>query len=338
MNLRKFLCGVALAMVVALYLNNSAIAVSKFSKAKNTIVSKVEEAQSGEKKTTEEMKAATSEKANKEVSGEEAKTAKEETTVSGEKEAVKEEKATDEKEVAKVSGEKEEAKVDDKKEEAKADDKKEEAKVDDKKEEVKEDKKEEKKEEKKSDDKKNTKKVIKDVAEKAWYFDYVLDAVDEELMEVQEEDKFNPEETVTKQEVADALYKISQRDEKVETKKESKATKEVNTLEWAVKKSVMREADQAEDTLTREEVARYVYSYARNVEGHKKLTTRQKQDNEVKFEDKNKISPLASEAVLWCNMNKIIIGRPDNTVGPNDNATRAEAATIFVRMNDFFAK
>ena len=96
----------------------------------------------------------------------------------------------------------------------------------------------------------------------------------------------------------------------------------------------MDKNEKGNDKITREEAAGYLYSYAKSIE--KKELTKKEKKQEVKFTDKDEISESYSEAVLWCNLNKIIIGRPDDTVGPKDTATRAETATMMVRLSELF--
>ena len=50
------------------------------------------------------------------------------------------------------------------------------------------------------------------------------------------------------------------------------------------------------------------------------------------YEDAAEISDWADEAMHWCVMNRIIIGRTDTTLVPGGNATRAEAAMILMRF------
>ena len=44
----------------------------------------------------------------------------------------------------------------------------------------------------------------------------------------------------------------------------------------------------------------------------------------------------AYEAVAWCSMKEVVIGRPDGTFGAKDGCTRAELATIMVRLVELF--
>ena len=49
-------------------------------------------------------------------------------------------------------------------------------------------------------------------------------------------------------------------------------------------------------------------------------------------DDVDEISDEAYEAVAWCVMNDIIIGKTEDTVNVLDVATRAELATIMCRV------
>ena len=195
-------------------------------------------------------------------------------------------------------------------------------------------------------------KLVKDIEESDWYFEYVLDAVDGKLMETVSGDKFNPNDETTEEDIAKALFNLNEQKVAKEAKaKEAKSTKttkttktsskakkeevkEVNALEWAIENKIIESKGKGNEKVSREQAAGYLYSYAKNIED-KELTKKEKKQ-EVKFKDKDKISEDYSEAMLWCNLNKIVIGRPDDTVGPKDLATRAETATMVVRLNELF--
>ena len=54
------------------------------------------------------------------------------------------------------------------------------------------------------------------------------------------------------------------------------------------------------------------------------------------YSDREEISEDAYEAVAWCSMKEVVIGRPDGTFGAKDGCTRAELATIMVRLVELF--
>ena len=50
------------------------------------------------------------------------------------------------------------------------------------------------------------------------------------------------------------------------------------------------------------------------------------------YADYSDISDWAMEALQWCNGKNLITGLSDTTLAPAANATRAQAATIFMRF------
>ncbi|SMB88958.1 S-layer homology domain-containing protein [Desulfonispora thiosulfatigenes DSM 11270] len=76
-----------------------------------------------------------------------------------------------------------------------------------------------------------------------------------------------------------------------------------------------------DDVITREQMAAMVVNAAslQNVKG------------ELNFTDKAKISAWAVDVVGAATASKIVGGYPDNTFGPQNNATRAEAASVIMR-------
>ena len=151
--------------------------------------------------------------------------------------------------------------------------------------------------------------VAKDINGDEWYADYAAKALKDDIMETDEEGNFNGDEKVTRADVLDALMKGVNARYKIETKDEEAFLK---------------------TTATREETAYLVYLYAKSIDKGFKGTWAFQLD----YEDQDQISQEAYEAVAWCNVNKIIIGRTENTLNPLSVTTRAELATIVVRSVD----
>ena len=80
------------------------------------------------------------------------------------------------------------------------------------------------------------------------------------------------------------------------------------------------------DNITREQMATILYRYAKfkgiDVSETEKLS----------YSDVTEISPYAKDAVMWNKQYGIMGGNSDGTFAPKNNATRAEAAAVFVRM------
>ena len=56
------------------------------------------------------------------------------------------------------------------------------------------------------------------------------------------------------------------------------------------------------------------------------------------FSDAADVSDWADEAMHWMTMNGIITGMSDGTLAPQDNATRAQIATMFMRFEEAMEK
>ena len=151
----------------------------------------------------------------------------------------------------------------------------------------------------------------KDVAENAWYAEYVKNVINAKLMTCDEEGNFNPDKYITRRDLFEA-FKI------------------------AFGKTYNVDIDNLDEFLNqpsiREEVMYIVYSYAQSLDKGFKDSWMFLLD----YADRDKISEEAYESVAWCVMNKIILGRDDNTLGAQDYATRAEFATIMTRTMEFF--
>ncbi len=81
------------------------------------------------------------------------------------------------------------------------------------------------------------------------------------------------------------------------------------------------------DTITREQVCTIIYRYMGSPAVSDADSTL------AKFADRAKISAYAYDALAWCVKNGIISGKTATTVAPNEGASRAQIATIIMRMD-----
>ena len=152
--------------------------------------------------------------------------------------------------------------------------------------------------------------IANDVKSGDWFFPFVKDALDLGIMSVDEDGNFNPNRVATREEAFDTL---------------------TNAFETSYSLNTENPEEFLAVETTREEVAYIVYLYAQSVD----LGFKDSWMFLLDFEDREDVSEEAYEAMAWCVMNEIIIGRPDNTLAPQDTATRAELATIMVRLSNF---
>ena len=103
-------------------------------------------------------------------------------------------------------------------------------------------------------------------------------------------------------------------------------------IRWAASEGIVLGYDDGtykpDKAITREELAAILYRYAQKkgegFVGESMFL--------MPFEDLSEISDWASEAVRWCFMKGIILGRTETTFVPKATATRAEAATMMQRF------
>ena len=82
-----------------------------------------------------------------------------------------------------------------------------------------------------------------------------------------------------------------------------------------------------DDTITREQVCAIVYRYMGSPEVSDADSVLSA------FADKSTISAYAYDAVAWCVANGVISGKNPTTVAPREGASRAQIATIIMRMD-----
>ena len=86
------------------------------------------------------------------------------------------------------------------------------------------------------------------------------------------------------------------------------------------------------DNINREQMAVMMYRYAK----YKEYSIGNKADFD-QYQDADKVSTFAKEAMQWAVGNGIITGKYNGTVlDPQGNATRAECATIIMRFLEKF--
>ena len=109
-----------------------------------------------------------------------------------------------------------------------------------------------------------------------------------------------------------------------------------DAVRWAVETGVVDAAETFDPTtpVSREEFAVLFYRYMQSLgEGFKGMWSFR-----LDFADVGDLSSEAVEAVSWCVMNGIIEGVADRVLAPQHTITRAQAATILMRLYNLNAK
>ena len=181
-----------------------------------------------------------------------------------------------------------------------------------------------------------------DVSESSWAYKFAKFALDYKLMSGKGKDTegkilFDPTKNMTRAEFVQTLY----------NKEGKPAVEYVDKFEdvpdnqwytdaiiWAAENDIVAGKGKKFDVsgeITRQEMATILCKYATN---YKKYETEGREDYS-KFEDSGKVEKWAKTYMEWALHYGIMKGRSDNTLGPLDNATRAEGATM---LKNFISK
>jgi hypothetical protein len=153
-----------------------------------------------------------------------------------------------------------------------------------------------------------------------WFFGAVEFVATRGLMNGVGDGKFAPNAKLTRA----MLVTILARYDGVDT--DGGETWYTKAIEWGVKEGVTDGTNPNGD-ITREQLVTMLYRYAK-LRGYDVSATTELD----KFDDADKVSGWALEAVQWAVATGLIAGRTPTTLAPDGNATRAEVATILQRF------
>lgn len=178
-----------------------------------------------------------------------------------------------------------------------------------------------------------------DIDLNAWYFEYVKAAMEAGLMNGISDTEFAPNATLTRGMFVTVLHRI-EKEAKAENGTEftdvPKDAYYANAVKWAAESGIVLGVSDTEFApnaeVTREQMAAIIARYAE----YKNLKAVEKED--ATYADEDQIAEYAKEAVQVANKLGILIGNEDGSFAPKKNATRAEAATLFVRLLDLLNK
>ncbi|MDR3295793.1 MAG: S-layer homology domain-containing protein [Clostridiales Family XIII bacterium] len=180
-------------------------------------------------------------------------------------------------------------------------------------------------------------KVFADVPASAWFRDSVQYVYDKGYFQGVGDGSFAPGATMTRGMFVTALGRLASIDAAAYTQA---SLVDVNPgdwfapyTEWAYRNQIVSGTGNGyfsqADPVTREQLAVIIYNYARLIgldvgaDG-----------TDPGFADAGQISEWATDAVRWLADKGVILGRPGNLADPKGLATRAEVATILMRLTE----
>lgn len=174
-----------------------------------------------------------------------------------------------------------------------------------------------------------------DVAEGAWYYDYIVTAYENGLMTGVSETEFAPDVAVTRAMLVAMVYQIEGSPE-VEGAASELFTDVADdawyadALVWCSANGLLEgfegETFDADTVITREDVAVMLYAYEL-YNGAEEVT-----DAELTWADASDVSEDAVAAVAYCTESGLMNGVTETEFAPDGSATRAQCATVLVRL------
>ncbi|QHI72173.1 S-layer homology domain-containing protein [Aminipila terrae] len=181
---------------------------------------------------------------------------------------------------------------------------------------------------------------FKDVTQKDWFYNSVMNAVEKGWFKGTSDTTFGPSLSTNRGMIATALWRI----EKEPTTAAASIFKDVangswyyNGISWAQANKIVEGYGNGkfgpQDNITREQMASILYRYA-TFKGYDTSKT----SGLDGFTDAGSISQYAKVSMAWAVENGLISGKGKGILDPKKGATRGEVATILTRFNNLYQK
>jgi len=171
-----------------------------------------------------------------------------------------------------------------------------------------------------------------DVKENDWFYASVKYAYENDLMKGISNTEFAPDSEVTRAMFVTVIYRMENEPQTGKcafTDVESGSYYE-NAVAWAnengIVSGISEEFFAPNEPITREQMATIIYRYAAFKEYD--ITT----SSNTSYTDNDDISDYAKDAVIWSAEKSVMTGNTDGSFAPKANTTRAQVASVFMRM------
>ena len=174
-----------------------------------------------------------------------------------------------------------------------------------------------------------------------WALNYITRAYNDGIMNGTGATTFEPESTFTRAMLATTLYRL-EGEPKVTAENPFTDVKDgewyTDAVIWAAEngivKGITEDTFAPNDIATREQFATMMYRYAQ----YKQVDVTVSEDFVLSFDDADKVSEYAVDAMKWAVKNELINGRTEKDLVPQGLTKRAEAAAILVRFDENIVK
>lgn len=174
-----------------------------------------------------------------------------------------------------------------------------------------------------------------DVKTTDWFYDAVSFTYNMGIMNGVETNKFSPSTTITRGMVVTMLWRMAGEPYASGTYFDDVSYGRYYTtaVAWSARNNIIEGSGAntfgVNDPITREQLAVILYRYAKYM--NYSTTT----SSLYGYDDANKVSSWAKDAMGWAVRNGVIGGVTNTTLCPNNTATRAEVAQMFMNFYDF---
>jgi len=168
-----------------------------------------------------------------------------------------------------------------------------------------------------------------DVSKDSWYYNAVEYVSEKGLMNGYNDGRFGPDDKVTRAMAVTTLYRMEGSPSHSTDGSFPDVAKDAwyyDAVQWAVEKGIVQGYGGIFDPdgqITREQLAAMFYRYKGSPAASGNLSG---------FTDRSSVSSWAADAMSWAVGNGIINGMGNNTLVPAGTATRAQLASILMRM------
>ena len=171
-----------------------------------------------------------------------------------------------------------------------------------------------------------------DVKKNDWFHDSVKYAYENDLMKGISNTEFAPDNEVTRAMFVTVIYRMENEPQTGKcafTDVESGSYYE-NAVAWAnengIVSGISEDCFAPNEPITREQMAAIIYRYAA-FKGYDITTS-----SNTSYTDNDNISDYAKDAVIWAAEKSVMTGNTDGSFAPKANTTRAQVASVFMRM------
>lgn len=171
-----------------------------------------------------------------------------------------------------------------------------------------------------------------DVKENDWFYDSVKYAYENDLMKGISNTEFAPDSDVTRAMFVTVIYRMENEPQTGKcafTDVESGSYYE-NAVAWTnengIVSGISEDCFAPNEPITREQMAAIIYRYAA-FKGYDITTS-----SNTSYTDNDNISDYAKDAVIWEAEKYVMTGNTDGSFAPKANTTRAQTASVFMRM------